>query len=56
MKIENFEDTEAWKESRKLVKNIYQLTKNDKFAKDFGLKDQIQRSAVSVFTNINPIK
>lgn len=31
---------------------IYQLTKKGSFAKDFGLKDQIQRAAVSVMSNI----
>ncbi|MBK7107133.1 MAG: four helix bundle protein [Ignavibacteriae bacterium] len=56
MKIEKFENIEAWKESRELVKKIYEITNQNKFSKDFGLKDQIQRSAVSVMTNISPVK
>jgi four helix bundle protein len=31
---------------------IYQITQNERFVKDFGLKDQIRRAAVSVVSNI----
>jgi four helix bundle protein len=52
-KIEKFEDLECWQISRKLVKSIYALTVgNAKLARDYGLRDQIQRAAVSVMTNI----
>ena len=50
--IKNFEGIEAWKESRKLVKSIYQITREGDFSRDYGLKDQIQRAAVSVMSNI----
>ena len=50
--ISRFEDIEGWQEARKLVKMIYKLTWEGKFAKDFGLRDQIQRAAVSAMTNI----
>jgi len=49
MKIERFEDIESWKEARSLVKNIYKLFAN---FKDYGFKDQIQRAAISVMSNI----
>ena len=52
MKIERFEDIEAWKAARKLAQGIYALTAQPRFAKDFGLRDQIQRAAVSVMANI----
>jgi four helix bundle protein len=52
MKITNFEDLDVWKRSRELVKEIYLLTRNPRFSKDFGLVDQIRRSAVSVMSNI----
>jgi hypothetical protein len=45
--ITRFEDIQAWQEARKLVKMIYKLTKSGTLAKDFGLRDQIQRAAVS---------
>lgn len=50
--ISRFEDIEAWQEARKLVKMIYGLTNTGPFSKDFGLRDQIQRAAVSAMTNI----
>jgi four helix bundle protein len=52
MKINRFEDLEVWQLSRKLVKLIYEMTNNTKLAKDFGLKNQLQRSAVSIMSNI----
>jgi four helix bundle protein len=50
--IKRFEDILAWQEARKLVQDIYKITREGTFAKDFGLRDQIQRAAVSVMTNI----
>jgi four helix bundle protein len=50
--IKRFEDILAWQEARKLVREIYGITREGTFAKDFGLRDQIQRAAVSVMTNI----
>ncbi len=52
MKIEKFEDIIAWQKARQLSKEIYKITKNEKFSADFGLKDQIQRATVSVMSNI----
>jgi len=49
MKIEHFEDIEAWKESRILVKEIYFIFNE---IKDFSFRDQIQRATVSIMTNI----
>ena len=46
--ITRFEDIQAWQEARKLVKMIYQLTGSGTLAKDFGLRDQMQRAAVEV--------
>jgi four helix bundle protein len=51
-KIQKFEDILAWQKARELTKAIYSGTKAGPFAKDFGLKDQIQRSAVSIMANI----
>jgi len=50
--IKRFEDLECWKEARVLVKKVYELTKNKKFASDFELKNQVRRSTVSVMANI----
>lgn len=51
-KIENFEDLDCWQEARTLVKLVYQITATAPFSRDFGLRDQIQRAAISVMANI----
>jgi four helix bundle protein len=51
-KIEKFEDLQAWQKARALVKEVYSLTERPVFGKDFALRDQIRRSAVSVSSNI----
>jgi len=51
-KIEKFEDIQAWQKARALTKDIYKVTKDSKFFKDFALRDQIRRSAVSIMANI----
>lgn len=52
MKILRFEELEIWKISISIVKEIYDITAIGKFSKDFGLKDQIRRAAVSISSNI----
>lgn len=51
-KIEKFEDFIAWQKARKLTREIYRITNLPDFARDFGLKDQIRRAAVSIMSNI----
>ena len=50
--IARFEDLIAWQKAKALVVPIYKLTQQTEFAKDFGLKDQCRRAAVSVVSNI----
>lgn len=52
MQIKTFEDLEVWKEARSLTREIYGLSKAPKFSKDFGLRNQMQRAAVSMMSNI----
>ena len=52
MKIEQFEDIEAWQLARELARKVYSLTKKPRFAKDYGLKRQIQDAAGSSMHNI----
>jgi four helix bundle protein len=52
MAVKLFEDLEVWKEARRLTQKIYQVTKNESFAKDFALRDQIRRATVSTMSNI----
>jgi four helix bundle protein len=51
-KIENFENIEAWKSAREATKQIYLLSSAGEFSRDFGLRDQIRRSSVSIMSNI----
>lgn len=48
----NFKELKVWQESKQLAVEIYKLTNNETFNKNYGLKDQIQRSAVSIASNI----
>ncbi len=52
MKITRFEEIEVWKKARELTRLIYQASADGTFSKDFGLRDQIRRAAVSVMSNI----
>lgn len=49
MKIEKFEDIEAWKEARDLVAVVYRFFSA---LPDFGFKNQIQRASLSIMSNI----
>ena len=51
-KIEKFEDLIAWQKARKLTREIYQLTRNGPFARDFGLSGQMQRAVISIMSNV----
>jgi four helix bundle protein len=48
----NFKELHVWQLAKELAVKIYKLTQTEKFSKDFGFKDQIQRSAVSIPSNI----
>lgn len=50
--FKRFEDIECWKKARELTRRVYEITNKPAFARDFGLKDQIRRAAVSVMSNI----
>ena len=52
MVAKRFEELVIWQKSRDFAKMMYSLTRTLTFAKDYGLKDQIQRAAVSVSSNI----
>ena len=51
-RIEEFEDLIAWQKARDLAREIYRVTQQGAFAKDYGLSGQIQRAAVSIMSNI----
>ena len=51
-KVESFEDLHVWQRSRALAAAVYRLTDGPAFRRDWGLRDQLRRSAVSVMSNI----
>jgi four helix bundle protein len=51
-KIKRFEDLICWQKTRELVKMAYTITKNEKFFKDYSLRDQTRRAAISSMLNI----
>jgi four helix bundle protein len=48
----NFKNLRVWQLAKELAVKIYKLTQSPSFMKDYGMKDQIQRSAVSIPSNI----
>jgi four helix bundle protein len=52
MKYSRFEDLPIWQEARKLTKDVYTVTRDGDFSKDFRLKNQIRDSSVSIMSNI----
>ena len=50
--IKRVEDIQAWQKARAVCKRIYLITNDGRFARDFGLRDQIRRAAVSILSNI----
>jgi four helix bundle protein len=50
--FKTFKDIKAWRQARELTKEIYAISKDGAFGKDFGLRDQIRRASVSIMANI----
>ncbi|MFH0771547.1 MAG: four helix bundle protein [Candidatus Omnitrophota bacterium] len=47
-----FEDLQVWQKAKDLAVLIYKITSDGKLSKDFGLRDQMRRSAISIPSNI----
>ena len=52
MKVQRFEDLEAWQIARELANQVYKITKQESVCRDFGFLDQIRRAAISIMNNI----
>jgi four helix bundle protein len=50
--FKRFEDIKAWQKARRVTTKIYTVSASDRFAQDYGLRNQIQRASVSVMANI----
>ena len=52
MKVNRFEDLEIWKLAAEIAVDIYKITSEKKFIRDYGLRDQLRRAALSISSNI----
>ena len=50
--IRTFEDLIVWQKAIEFVKEVYLITSQGELKRDFGLRDQMRRAAVSIPTNI----
>ena len=50
--VEKFEALEVWQKARALANEIYRISSAGRFSKDFVLRDQIRRAAISISSNI----
>jgi four helix bundle protein len=51
-KIESFEDLLVWQKGMEVVKRVYLLSRQGELGRDFALRDQLRRAAISISTNI----
>ena len=47
-----FEELEVWQKAKELTNLIYRVSSSGALARDFGLRDQMRRVAVSIMSNI----
>ena len=50
--FQTFEEIEGWQKARELTRRVYDVSDVGAFSRDFGLRDQMRRAAVSILTNI----
>lgn len=50
--IRSFEDLIVWQKAIEFVTEVYRVTNQGELKRDFGLRDQMRRAAVSIPTNI----
>jgi four helix bundle protein len=48
----NFKELKIWQDAERIAVDLYKLTNEGNFSKDFGLREQMRRSAVSIVSNI----
>jgi four helix bundle protein len=51
-KFNSFEEIIAWQKARALNSELYLITDQGDFSKDYGLRDQIRRASISITSNI----
>ncbi|HEV8512610.1 MAG TPA: four helix bundle protein [Cyclobacteriaceae bacterium] len=51
-KIDSYQDLDVWKQTKGLVRDIYELTKTFPKEEQFGLTNQLRRASISIPSNI----
>ena len=51
-KFNSFEEINAWQKAYEITLEVYRITADGGFSKDYGLRDQIRRASVSIMANI----
>ncbi len=51
-KVESFEDLLVWQKGMEIVKQVYFISKEGELCRDFAMRDQLRRAAISIPTNI----
>jgi four helix bundle protein len=52
-KVNRFEDLEVWQKGMQLAEDVYFITRDEKFAREYSIKDQIIRASISISNNIS---
>ncbi len=52
MKYRQFEDLPVWRDSAELARSMYEFTALDSFRRHPGVRDQLERAALSISNNI----
>lgn len=47
-----FRELKVWQKGKELAVHVYKITNSNVFNKDFGLREQIRRSVISIASNI----
>ncbi len=50
--FKSFEEIESWQKARELTREVYTVSNQGAFTKDFGLRDQIRKASISIMSNI----
>jgi len=50
--IKRFEEIKAWQKGRELCSLVYRLTRKEAFSRDYPLRDEMRRAAISVISNV----
>jgi four helix bundle protein len=52
MSKSSFKDLNVWQDAEKVAVDLHKLTNEGSFSKDFGLREQMRRAAISIVSNI----